>query len=456
VNRAFFTHRVPYVITIIIFLIFNTTAYRYLFHIQKDQEKLMLVGYLDSISALIVQDLTIILKGSNYNKTFLLFKNFSITNKSVNENIVKTEPLDRVIIKPYAIYIKNSVKEFILDLQELKEILSKIFPTFISYTIAINNYNIALAEDSNQIFDIKKDYAIDSNTTLTIQAGIKQDSNFCLLNKKKLYKKTLIATASSCLSCIFFLYFYLKIKTRIEERFDGLEDELHEEIKMNKALLSNKKITKQLNSLFVKKATEMYVKQELGVISGDEHIIKNISLSNYLFPMCLYDSSSERINIVNLIESLEGYFSPYFITTALKIKTTIDIVNIHCAIEVFYQLIFSIIFNLMEFMDRQSEMPKTMIINFTERKIIINYDSFPLDEERMINLSDAIILEYMDIFLLNCRKIFKSLKEHKFEYNISSEDGQNIVTIVYPIVINNTEQKEGKILNFYKKTHNKT
>ena len=64
----------------------------------------------------------------------------------------------------------------------------------------------------------------------------------------------------------------------------------------------------------------------------------------------------------------------------------------------------------MEFVDKQSEVPKTMVINFTEKKVIINYDSFPLDEERMISLSDTITLEYMDIFLLNCRKIFKSLK----------------------------------------------
>ena len=372
-----FTHKTLYVVTIVIFLTFNTTIYSYFLYTQKEKDELMLTGYLDSVGNLLLQDLKIATNNSIYSKTFFLFKKFSTINRNINENIVKTEPLNGIKIKPYAIYIKNSAEEFILDLQELREILNKIFPTFISYTIAINNYNIALGEDSNQTFDVRKDYTIDSNTTLTIQAGIKQDSNFYLLNKKKLHKKILITTISSCLSCLFFLYFYLKIKTRIEEKFDILEDELHEERKINKALLSNKKINQRLNKLFIKKATEMYVKQELGVISGDEHIIKNISPSNYLFPMCLYDSSSEKINIVNLIESLEGYFSPYFITTALKIKTTTDIVNINCTTEVFYQLIFSIIFNLMEFMDKQSEVPKTMVINFTEKKVIINYDSFP-------------------------------------------------------------------------------
>lgn len=38
--------------------------------------------------------------------------------------------------------VKKSTEEFILDLQELREILNKIFPIFISYTIVINNFNL--------------------------------------------------------------------------------------------------------------------------------------------------------------------------------------------------------------------------------------------------------------------------------------------------------------------------
>ena len=58
--------------------------------------------------------------------------------------------------------------------------------------------------------------------------------------------------------------------------------------------------------------------------------------------------------------------------------------------------------------------------------------------------------------LLLFKKIFKSLKEHKFEYTISSEGEQNTVEIIYPIVINDTEQKEGQVLDFYKYTHHQT
>ncbi len=446
-NKSF-TYKTSYIITIIAFLIFNTAIYNYFLHVQKHQEELMLSGYLDSVGNLLLQDLKVASNNPTYNKSFFLFKKFSTTNK----NIVKTQALDNIKIKPYAIYIKNSTEEIVLDLQELREILNKIFPVFINYVITINGYNIAASTDYNQTFDIQKDYKIDSSTSLIIRVGTKQNSDFYLLNKKKLYKNTLIITFTSFLTFSLFLYFYLKIKKRVEEGFSVLEEELYEEQKIKSALLSNKKIHQQLNRLFIKKLTEMYIKQELGIISGEEKIIKNISSDNYLFPMCLYDASLEKINLIKLSKALEEYFAPYFINVALKIKTVTDTISINCAIEVFYQLIFSLVFNLIEFMDRQSEFPKIMEISFYDKKVVINYDSFPLDEEKMANLSDTINSEHIDVFLLNCRKIFKSLKEHKFEYIIFSRDEQNIVEIIYPIVADNIKKQGCQILNLSKYT----
>jgi hypothetical protein len=278
-NR-FFIHKTLYVVTLVVFLTFNVTIYSYFLYIQREKDALMLTGYLDSVGNLLLHDLKIARNNSIHNKTFFLLKKISTINRIINNDLVKNQPLDGIEIKPYAIYIKNSTEEFILDLQELREILNKIFPIFISYTIVINNFNIASGEGYNQIFDIRKDYVIDQNTVLTIQAGIKQNSSFYLLSKKNLYKNTSIAIGSSCLICLLSLYFYLKIKTKVEERFDILEAALHEERKISKSLLSNKKINQQLNKLFIKKATEMYVKQELG--TSDEHIINNISPNNYL------------------------------------------------------------------------------------------------------------------------------------------------------------------------------
>lgn len=441
-----FTHKTLYIITIILFLIFNITVYNYFLYVQKHREELLLSGYLDSVGNLLLQDLKVASNSRIYNKSFFLFKKFSTTS----ENTVTPQTSDNVKIKPYAIYFKNPTDELILDLQELREILNKIFPNFINYQIIINGCNIAASEDYDHIPVLQKEYKVNTSISLVIKVGIKQDSSFYWLNNKKLYKNTLITAFSSFIIFLIFLYFYLKIKRMLEEKFSLLEEELYEEQKIKSALLSNRKIHEQLNRLFIKKSTEMYIKQELGVISGEEKIIKSISPDKYIFPMCLYDTSLEKINLIKLSKALEEYFAPYFINVALKIKTITETISINCANEVFYQLIFSLIFNLIEFMDRQSEFPKIIEINFYDNKAVINYDSFPLDEEKMVNLSDTITSEYIDIFLLNCRKIFKSLKDHKFEYIIFSKDEQNIVELTYPMRGDNIERQECQILNLSK------
>ena len=140
-NR-FFIHKTLYVVTLVVFLTFNVTIYSYFLYVQREKDALMLTGYLDSVGNLLLHDLKIARNNSIHNKTFFLLKKISTINRIINNDLVKNQPLDGIEIKPYAIYIKNSTEEFILDLQELREILNKIFPIFISYTIVINNFEI--------------------------------------------------------------------------------------------------------------------------------------------------------------------------------------------------------------------------------------------------------------------------------------------------------------------------
>ena len=67
----------------------------------------------------------------------------------------------------------------------------------------------------------------------------------------------------------------------------------------------------------------------------------------------------------------------------------------------------------------------------------------------MIYLSDSIIEEHIDAFFLSCRKLFKSLIDHKFAYIIKSRDnGQNSVEIVYPEKNLSIQSQENKIIDF--------
>lgn len=173
----------------------------------------------------------------------------------------------------------------------------------------------------------------------------------------------------------------------------------------------------------------MYLKQELGEAYDPNSILRK----NPLFPIHLTDSSLAKIDIESLINSLQEYFAPYFAKIGLRITSNIKNIEINCSIEVFYQLVFSLIFNLVEFVDKQSNIPQILKINFQQDKITIANDCFSLDERKMVKLSDIIIEESTDIFILNCDKIFKSLKEHKFKYNIFTQETSHIIEIIYPL-----------------------
>ena len=109
---------------------------------------------------------------------------------------------------------------------------------------------------------------------------------------------------------------------------------------------------------------------------------------------------------------------------------------------------------MVKFIDRQSNIPQIIKIDFNQDKITITNDCFSLDEKKMIKLSDIIIEEYTDLFILNCYKIFKSLNEHKFKYNIFSYDDSHLIEIMYP-PLNNSNLNTGKILDFTKYLNNK-
>ena len=83
-NKSF-THKTLYVVTIVIFLTFNTTIYSYFLYTQKEKDELMLTGYLDSVGNLLLHDLKIATNNSIYSKTFFLFKKFKIRKNSNNK-----------------------------------------------------------------------------------------------------------------------------------------------------------------------------------------------------------------------------------------------------------------------------------------------------------------------------------------------------------------------------------
>lgn len=430
------------IIAFLIFLIFNISVYYCLIYYQKKEYKGLLKAYASSISSLLTQDLENALNSSIPNKEFFLFKGFEVIPKS------KTT-VNLITVSANSIRVRNKKEEYIFNLHNLKEIINKIFPPFIIYKLSLNNHDI-FSERINIDQYLTESKLVEANGILNLKLGIKKDSQFYLDGAYLLRRNMLIYSISSFLTLSILVSIYFKIYNTIQQNFRILHQEIYEETEINTALINNNKADHDLRKLFIKKLTEIYLKQEL----GDTYNPNDFPFKNQLFPINLTDLSLTKINIENLIKLLQGYFAPYFAKIGIRITNNIKEIEINCSLEVFYQLIFSLVFNLVKFIDRQSNIPQIIKIDFNQDKITITNDCFSLDEKKMIKLSDIIIEEYTDLFILNCYKIFKSLNEHKFKYNIFSHDGSHLIEIVYP-PLNNSNLNTGKILDFTKYLNNK-
>lgn len=100
-------------------------------------------------------------------------------------------------------------------------------------------------------------------------------------------------------------------------------------------------------------------------------------------------------------------------------------------------------------MKDQSKIPKSLCITFTTHKLTIFYDGFLLTEQIMVNLSNSMIVETIDPFLLHCSKIFQSLKEHGLNYAIYNENKRNIMEIELRKTITANKEK-AKVISLKK------
>lgn len=426
-----------YLVTLFVWMSFNVIIYNYLVYSLRQQDLFVLGTFQDNIKTLLLGDLQVALSNTT-NKNFLLLGHLTTKDRNTGKVLKGKEQGESITAKPYSIEITNQKGEQIFDLQVTKEKLEKLLPSYITYRILINGHNIALNKHNNYDHAVSKSYFINEGNDLFVELGIDKESSYANNNLYKIYKTLLITMIASFITSGVFLYIYLRTKNRLDSYIEQLEEGIYQTTRMRRALLLNKETEQKLKMIFIQKSTEMYVSQQLEseINSGDTVDSTNIAMAikegnthDYLFPICLTDLSSTEIDITELMQLLKDYFGYHFMHTVLKLEKQIDKVRVDCGKEVLYQVIFSLIYNLVRFMEEQSNTPKSIILNFTQEKILITYDSFPLTEQIMINLSDTLFREKADVFLLSCRKIFKSLKEHKLNYKIYDKSRKNIVEI---------------------------
>jgi hypothetical protein len=341
--------------------------------------------------------------------------------------------------------IPHESKNFYFDTKDLYENISNVLPNFISYRISANNELLienAYDEIESCIFlDIK----LSERQSLQLYLGVNKNSDFYKTKVSIVIKIILIYFIFSTLLLLTVFFLIYKMKKSNEKNIKYLEERIEKNISLHKNLLNQKKILSKLHFLFSKKATEIYIKAE-------SKSLHKIPSNKYIFPMILFDCSNDVINIKALIKDLEEYFSLMFENILLNVNTSVENISLKCSMEAFYQIIFSLIFNIINFMYDQSNSIKKLNIKFNKKMISIEYDSFCLDTETLVRLSENLIMKKVDIFFLSFEKIFKSLEDHNFKYEINSNKNLRINTfnITYPVIINNPNKKECNIIDITK------
>ncbi|WP_375327174.1 hypothetical protein [Candidatus Tisiphia endosymbiont of Nemotelus uliginosus] len=420
---------------------------QYLQYNQKEKDKLVLEAVQHNIITLLATDIETALNPSLFDKTFLLLKKF--INQDNESRLTQNGLFNFILSDQSALYVNNFKNMLIFDLQNLKDIIAKIFPTYLLYKIELNGNNIITNNVNNHNYLITKHHKINNNTKLLVKLDINPNSNYYFSNTNKLYKYLFLNITVSLILCPIILYLYLQTRLSTILKIEQLEDDLFALNKMNNALNLYKKASKNLNSFFIRSATEEYIKQQLKVDHDQEIKLDKIDPSNYLFPICFTNHFTTEIDVKKLISYLQDYFADHFLYTAITYQYKSDKLVIDCGQHVFYQIIFSIVYNVLKFMEDQSDTPKSLLITFTTDKLIISHEGFVLTEATMINLSNSLILETIDPFLLSCSKIFQSLKTHGLNYKIFTENKKNIIEIALRKNIITNKDKT-KVINFAK------
>ncbi|HJD59286.1 MAG TPA: hypothetical protein LFW20_01200 [Rickettsia endosymbiont of Omalisus fontisbellaquei] len=359
---------------------------------------------------------------------------------------------DIIVINQFTIYIQNSKEELIFDLQALRETIDQLLPNYLIYRIVLNNNSLIENNSSNTEYQLKENYTIGKNIHLLAKIGIKQNSAYYFKNINEIYKKLFLSVIVSSIVISIILYIYLRYRNNHFLQIQRLNNKLYEIDKENQALLLSIQASKELKEFFIQKSNTEYLKQHL-YLEDDNILSIDQTRNNYcLFPICFNGFSEEEIKLEELIINIKNYFAKHSTYITMIFEKKLEKLKITCTHHVFVQLIFSLINNIFIFIDDQSNTPKVLLVIFEETKLIISYDSFPLTEQSMINLSDNIYSQNIDVFLLGCRKIFESLKRHELGYKISNSNNKNIIEIMLkqPVVRKPTDNKIIKLAKYQK------
>lgn len=252
----------------------------------------------------------------------------------------------------------------------------------------------------------------------------------------EIYKKVAITLAGSLIVSMMLLYFCLRKLYRVKERFKELENnliEIKQHLKVSEQLKNS--IVLQLSAeqylrrLFIKNATAIYLDNNIPNMNPTQKQIN--SLSSVLFPIAFTEpANDEEIDVNQVVKDLTDYLAFESTKYEIKFDKQVDTLIVQCSNAAFYQILFSLVSNLIQLMPPISNTPpvdeqkKKFTITFSEEKIVIDYETFPLNSDQVASFLSKRGFP-IDAFFLDYKRILESLKAHNIEHHISTHQTCN-------------------------------
>ncbi len=402
---------------------------------EKEMESKMLhniiISYQEIITAGLINNLQKIFAG--YPISFFDI-NLIFNIKPLNSQRFDTE---EVRIKPHSIEIANANNLITIDMVSLKEYFSNVLPSYIHSEINLGNVQLLNSDFIDNTYTNHTKHKLRKDLELGVILSIDKKSSFYLeINTKTARSIQNVMIISTLFWGVIMLAYYLSYKNVLGKISYLKGSILNAEIKV--ADYSQRLVVAaNLNTAFIRKATEIYEKER-----GNEN-------NNYLFPLVLIDPTKSVFNLKDVKNDLNQYFSLVSNNVLLNINIEQEQAHYQFSKEVLYQLLFSIIRDIILISRDQSEKRQIITVDFNKTEINFEFQAFPLSIQKLGKLSRILNENQPDMFLLDFDRILLSLDKHNLEYKLSNKGNKNIFQIIFVL-----EDLKQNIVKFKQKNTN--
>ena len=368
VEKGHWQYYVSIIAMFVVITIINIAVYQYVFFQKQEKEIAFIEGNEISIKNFMLSDLKIIFdKSSNLNQLNIL-KNYSQINLKKQN----------VIVIGNILYISREQGQMVFDLQPLVSLVNSVLAKNFYYQISLNDKVLITNIEDSDFLSVKK-YQINEENILTVKLSLKKDSEFVKTNLQQFNSQVFTIIISSVLSFLALIPLIIWIIRKIL-KFNELDKKI---LILKEEWELNLKYTKVFQDLA---RQDSLVKQTSAIKIN----IGQLNVAEFI----------EEIRVLTLAYNIRVFykFELQLISDVLFIGTKFDI-------EIFKQIIISLLHNILYFM-RGGEHVKKFLVKFKEDRIVFVYDSFAANEEHMQNWSRSLFQHLANPYILDCQKIF--------------------------------------------------